>query len=118
MYQKWDEQKAQQIHQLAFDWLNEDDKNVFWRNFLYSQGYRKSQLDFLKQKYPIVKEIIADLDSIQEERIIQQSFEKKASERMATFLLSSKFGYRETTNSNHSIDLGNFNIKDVVSFDE
>jgi hypothetical protein len=97
--------------------VGKEKTNVFWKEYLYEQGVFDSTLTHIRQKFPSIDEKLKNLENIQESRLQSLSFKGIGRENIAKFLLSSKYGYKEKSEVTNNHISKNFNINDLIGFD-
>ena len=125
----WTEEKALLLLDDLIKWMNEDvqlyykgmptekvKRNVFWKEFFYSQGIFESVLYHLKNKFPSFAEKLEDIEKFQEHRLQKLSFEGFGKEQITKFILQNRYNWKEKSETeNKNIDITWSEIKNYSS---
>jgi len=91
----WDEKKLIEIGERLIEWLNSDDRNIFFREFLQEEGLYNEFISRHKDVSSFVK-LINSAKEIQELKLLKFGcFSKKINQAMIMFVLKNHHEYKD-----------------------
>lgn len=103
----WTEDKVLELGDNLYNWMMEDEKNIWFETFLYENGGIYPQfVSEMCDKYPNFSELIKKCKKLQEAKLINGALNNKTNTVMTIFLLKNHHGYKDKIESdvNHSGD--------------
>lgn len=85
------------------DWFSDNPKKIWFKDFFLYRGIHVNHINYLKNKYPEFGELYDMAKSIQEGRLNEQPFWKKADGAHARFMLARHHDYKEDNKDNVTI---------------
>lgn len=101
-YEKWSEDNCHILLDKLEDWYKSKETNIYFKEFLYSEGLYDDLLDYIKNKFESVSVRIKNFDNIQEVRLVKLATLGVTKENFTKFMLINKFGYADKTETNNT----------------
>ena len=109
--EKWTEDKALKVGYDLIEWLNLEDENVFFEEFLYlNNDYHEKLISYLYNKYTSFLTLIERAKKIQEVKLKKFGCFDKLNATMTKFTLVNNHGWKdksEQENTNIDYDIAN-----------
>lgn len=87
------------------EWFEEEDKNIFFTEFLLSRGYFRDLTNYLSGKFESFSAYMKKAEQFQELKLIKWGVLNKLNPAITIFLLKNKHGYRDEYGLRHSAKL-------------
>ena len=92
----WTEEKVMKLGEDLYNWMIEDEKNIWFETFLYENGGIYHQfISEMCKKYPSFSDVIKKCKKLQEAKLINSALNNKTNTAMTIFLLKNHHGYKD-----------------------
>ena len=107
--EKWTEELALKFGNSLIIWMNKEDENVFFEEFIYMnkhEEFPKITTDtpsYLASKYSTFSDLLTIAKKIEEFTLKKFSAFNKLNPQICKFLLSAQYGYTEKTSTDNTL---------------
>lgn len=104
-FEKWTEEASHSLLDRLQEWYDEDDTNIYYREFLYKDGVPESTISYINDKFESVSKRMADFKKLQEQRIVSLATKGLIKENFSKFVLMANYNWSEkleTKNDNNT----------------
>ena len=105
----WNVKLIQEVGEKLLYWLNERKENIWFKSFLHSYGITSSTCSRLYKEFPLFVQYYDCAKSIQEQKLLEQSLQKRVDAKVATFILTNRHeDWKEKVSVEMDVNINSF----------